>query len=1299
MRRPVSYSIHKDALMPETLQSKLSAARRRWRSLQIGGGLALTFSVLVALSLLSFYCDRMLVLSTAGRWIWLIVLVAGALVTGVIGILLPLLHPLSDEAVAIEVERRFPVLGERLLTTVELAHAGAGVGVSAAMISTLAAETARTAEPLPFEQAIPISTVRKPMILAAATAFLLLLQILWMPEAISVWLRRILMPGADIPIFAYTQVWVVPGDTVVPRGEDVAVGILTDGRTVDRATLHYRAEGGAWAQSVLKKPQVGWKNAPSSPDMASKDASEEARRYFPYTFHDVQQDITYYATAGDGRANPHTIRVEDRPTILNMRLHLDYPDYTGRPSETIVTTGGNVVAPVGTRVHVEATANKPLSKATFVEDEIPRGLWEVRGDTITGSFTVHRDQTYGLNLRDEHGFEAIPAPRYTMRAKPDRPPTVRIVRPNADIERTPNASVNLQVVATDDYGVQALHMAYRIDKRTGTVPLPFVANTPPTSRQSAVRIHLAPLRLKPGDTLTYEAVARDGDTVTGPHTGRSATYRVHIIGAQEMQERLEQREQEEWEAIRRLIQRQQEAQKALAQARRNPANRDVAAQAAAVQQDVTRETADLARSMQETTQQMQENNLARPSDVQRREEVQHSLQNLAQRAMPQAADTIRRAAETQRADMLADAARQEQAIREELERLAQQTAPAPDASQLAEQAERLAQEQQRLAEQTDLAADQMNYKPPSAMTPAERKRLQEMARQQAELRAKTQALGQQIERAAREAQERGKPGQEDLQHALQQMQQSGVTAKQSAAQRNLQEGNPSNASPQQMNAAQDLQNLASSLDRAGQAQRDTRAMQRRIDQLNALLEQLEKMTADQLNISGQTRRNPSAEAMQNLAEREQGLWQQANEMAPKLQDVPPVQQNVQRAERYLQRAAERLQQQDARGAYAPQRDALRQLLQAAMDLRNAISNMEMQQASAEMQQIVRQLARDQRNLAGETRKLSETHRKSTFTPDQRKRLDALTERQKDLLNRAENLSPEMPSPAFQWALSEASRRMENAVQSMQQQNDGPDTQRHQLHAAQTLERLARALGQQAQAMEQQSQQSGGPQGGGTQQQMAEALGELQLAREMEAQIRQETGSLDQRRARNPGRKLSAEQLRELSYLHQAQRETQRITQRAAEQLRGSLQIAQGVQRATEEMEEVQDLLQAQETGAPTQTREERIVRRLDQSLNQIRQAMREQQRQQMAQQRRQQQSAAQSGQQQPGGNQPAPRTTAPVVEARPGVFNQADQRGRGFGGLPPRAQEALREGQQEGVPAEYRELVKQYYKALAERGK
>ena len=65
--------------MSESLQAKLAAARRRWRTLQTLGGLAASFTVVVLLALVSFYTDRLLVLGTPGRWGWLLALVGGAL--------------------------------------------------------------------------------------------------------------------------------------------------------------------------------------------------------------------------------------------------------------------------------------------------------------------------------------------------------------------------------------------------------------------------------------------------------------------------------------------------------------------------------------------------------------------------------------------------------------------------------------------------------------------------------------------------------------------------------------------------------------------------------------------------------------------------------------------------------------------------------------------------------------------------------------------------------------------------------------------------------------------------------------------------------------------------------------------------------------------------------------------------------------------------------------------------------------------------------------------------------------------
>lgn len=1293
--------------MPESLQAKLMAARQRWRSLLWAGGLATSFAVMTALALLSFYSDRWLVLSTTGRLGWLLALLIGAAACVLLFLVLPLRRPIPDEAVAAEVERRYPTLGERLLTTIELAHAGAGAGVSGAMIAQLARETERLAAPLDFVRAVPTAPLRRRVPYASVAAVLLLGHLALAPDAMRAWFHRILSPTADIPIYARTLVWVTPDDTVVPRGEDVEIGVKVGGRLTEQATLHYRFEGGPWTKAELEPvptpntpiPRSGKTAHPNVHDAsAARNPSPGNEVRFAFKLPEIQQSVTFYATAGDGRANPRTIRVEDRPTILNVRLRLDYPAYTGRRPEAVEATAGNIVAPVGTRVEVTATANKPLQEATLVEDGKARGPWTVDGETVRGGLTVTRDLNYGLRLRDRNGFDALTPPQYTIRAQPDRAPVVQVVKPGADVERTPDGALNLRITASDDYGVREMRLVYRLGKRSASLPLPNAERSSPNTAQSAVRWNLAPLRLRPGDTLVYEAQARDGDTVSGPHTGRSASYRVHILSAREMAERMEAQAAQEEEALRQLIQRQKEAQSLLEKARRTPNRVEALNQAQAAQRNVAQEAADLARRIQQTTEQMRDNNLGTPSAMQRREAAQQSLQQLAQKSMPAAADTIQRAMETRpAAPLLADAARQEQAIREALERLAQQMSRTPTASELAQEAERLAHAQQRLAEQADLAAAQMNYRSPQQMTAQERARLNALARQQADLRAQTQALQQQLQQSAREAQERGQEGASDLQKAAQQMRQAGVPQKQSSAQRHLQSGQPSEASPQQNQAARDLQNLANRLDQIGQKQ-NAESLENRAERLEQAAQRLEQMAREQAQIARQTQWNPDDEMTRRLAERERNLRERAQQVAPELRDAPAAQQGISRAAQNLQQSENQLNRSSPQSATMPAQQATRELFRAAMEAREAARNLQEQQQAREMQRAVEQMAREQRALQRQTRQFDHQRQNSGLTPEQQKRAEGLAREQQRLLERGQNIAPEMPSMAFRWAMNEANRRMESASRGLQQQNSGEDTQRYQENAAQTLERIARSLGQQAQGEQQQSQsgQNGQPLSG-AEQQMADASGELQLAREMEAQIRQETGSLDRRRSRNPNRNLTAEQQRELNFLAQAQRETQRITEQAAQRLRGQPEIGQTVQRAAEEMEEVQDSLRQQQTDAPTQQRQERIVNMLDRALRQTQQAMR-QQRQQMAQQGQQMQQSQQQAQAQPG-NQPLQRTNAPVVQAQPGVFGKADPRGRGFGALPPRAQQSLREGRQERVPAEYRDLVNQYYKALSERGK
>ena len=1266
--------------MPDSLQLKLAAARRKWRLVAAASILLASLAAVVSLVLVSFYSDRMLVLESSGRYYWQIALF-GTLIFGAIAlVVLPVRRRIPDEMVAAEVEKKHAALGERLLSSIELAHAGAGYGASTQMIAALQRDTESATTDLNFSSAIPTRQVRRPAAFASVAVGALGIHLLLAPDAFGVWFRRIMNPGADIPLYARTQVWVAPEQKVVPRGENIKLTVKLHGRLVDESTLHYKFGTGNWAQVSLKKPEV-------------LGTAEGEFRKFNYQIPDAQQDVTFYATAGDGRSNPHTVRVEDRPAVLSVLMHLDYPDYTGKASESVTASAGNIVAPVGTRVSVTATANKPLGSVQVTRGGKESAGWTVDDEQARGQIMVKKDETYSLNLKDRNGFEAEQAPQYTIRAQPDRAPEVQISRPGADVDRTPDATVNLKVSASDDYGVASTSIVYTIGKSGGTLPLPGARGA--TQVTASAGWNLGSLGLKPGDTVVYHGAAKDGDTVSGPHTGKSPEYRIHILSRAEMRERLDAQQAQEREALKQLLLRQKEAQKSLDEARKNPANLDKLAQAQGAQRSVAQETADLARRMEQTTRQMRENNLGSQQQTDQRESTQKSLQSLAQQAMPKAADTIQRAQNqaSTRSQDLKSAEQQEQAIKDELERLVREQEPGNDLAQLADEAERLAQEQQRMAEESNLAAAQTENKAASAMTPQERARMNELAKKQAQLNAQTKALEKELQRAAQEARQNGRKNAEDVSKAAQQMQKSGLQEQQSGAQKSLQSGSPQEASPQQSDAAKKLQELAKSLDEA-MLKSDTQNLEKRADQLEQAGDELMKLYSEQTKALNETLQNPGQAKSQELAQRERAINEQAKRVEEQLKDAPAAQQTLRRAQRSVEAAAQKLSEFSPSQAVPPERQARADFLRAAQEAQEAARNMREQQAAREMQQQVEKMAREQRQLMKQTRELDGAKKNGQMSPAEQQKAAELAAKQQQLAQQGQEVSQDMPSTAFRWAMGQANRRMESAKQGLQSQNTGGQTQRHQENAAQTLERIARSLGQQAQG--QQQQQQAGNQQSGAQQQMAEGTGELKLAREMEAQLRQETAGIEQQRSRNPGRQLTAEQQRELSGLAQAQRDIKKITENAAQRFRSEPEISRNIQRAAEDMDAVQDRLQQQDSSQETQGVQQRIVQTLDRAIRQSQQAMR-QQRQQMAQAQQQQQGQGQEQQNQPGGNQPAQRSTAPLSNVQYGKLNKVDPKGRGFGNLSPRAMQNLREGRQERVPAEYRELVNQYYKALSER--
>jgi hypothetical protein len=203
--------------LPSVLRVRLSAVRRRLRLLRIVSGFALLVVVLGFLAAAAVLADCWLDLSASTRqilvWTWLAV----ALAWLVRGAIVPLCRRIEAAALAAVIEEKYPDLGERLSSAVELAGASAEGHGSPLLIALLLEETAARSEPLDFCSAVSARRAAVRSALAAVTLLLIAAPVLLWPQQYAKWAQRFFRPWdialAEAPAdIAVTQ----PGEAITP---------------------------------------------------------------------------------------------------------------------------------------------------------------------------------------------------------------------------------------------------------------------------------------------------------------------------------------------------------------------------------------------------------------------------------------------------------------------------------------------------------------------------------------------------------------------------------------------------------------------------------------------------------------------------------------------------------------------------------------------------------------------------------------------------------------------------------------------------------------------------------------------------------------------------------------------------------------------------------------------------------------------------------------------------------------------------------------------------------------------------
>jgi hypothetical protein len=459
---------------------------------------------------------------------------------------------LRDQSLALLLERRFPHLGERLLTAVELGRSTLG-DVHPALLGATTEQARQYVQGLDVVEVLNPRPLNRKVLLAVGILVSVIVFGIANHAAFAFYLERLKLSDATWPRRVDLSIDEFPEDAPrrVRMARDseftltVRASLTEDHVAPDEVEIRYESEDGSRGRDLFTR--IG-------------DAVPGRDRYqlFRYRLSGVAQSLVFDIVGGDDRIDGLAIDVVDRPQVIDLSLECTYPTYTARPSE-VRSVVGPLRLPEGTRMVLRGKSTKPLRQARLHdadsgEDAELRfaGAQQITSFEFPLSELVS-DRLLLLTLNDTDEVESREAVRVSLTKVVDHPPEIAARLYGVGTSITADARVPFKGVIEDEYyGAQAAWFKYRAGD-AGAVELPF-ARHPSGAAQfdidevldlRAVDAETGQRRLvlEPGQQLTIQIEASDRyDLGNEPHVGTSQAFQLEVVTPAQLRAILEQRE-------------------------------------------------------------------------------------------------------------------------------------------------------------------------------------------------------------------------------------------------------------------------------------------------------------------------------------------------------------------------------------------------------------------------------------------------------------------------------------------------------------------------------------------------------------------------------------------------------------------------------------------------------------------------------------------------------------------------------------------------------------------------------------
>jgi hypothetical protein len=1045
---------HTSAFYTEILQRIESVRRKEHRILFIYGLLA-TLLLSFGVVLISILLEEVFSFGTIVRTI-----LFGAVVTGiasaaawfVVRPLLRLFGIVSSEdryRTALKIGEHFPSIRDRLLDALQMYEGREQLkqNYSLPLIDASFADLYEKIQPLEFTAVVSNQRVLKLRKMVLYTLAIVTLTCIASPSGFLGSLYRIVNFNQSFAAPLAIRLYIEPGNIDAVRGQTVPVTIRTEGKPVSALSFHTRQEGQIDFDAQAIKPNT--------------DGSFHAQ------VANIKTSTEYFASVDEVSSDKFTIHVLDRPLVKSLQLTVTPPNYTRIPVKRLDENMGDVTAYPGSKITIQLTSSKELSSAVCVFNDSSKLQLASAGVSATATFTVKKNTSYHLLLKDHDGLPNLDPIEYIVKVIPDEYPTVEILDPAKNIDLTEAMKLDLFIRIKDDFGFSKLRLAYRLTQSKFEHPaenFSYIDIPLPATKEGLAELwhhwDLLSMNLVPEDAITYYVEVFDNDNINGPKSGKSETYTLRVPSFDELFSEVSQTQQQSVESMQNVAKETEQLKKEVEEVQRemkkSTQKSDWQQQKKAEQmlqryEAMKKNLEQTSEKMEEMTKKMEDNKMLSEKTMEKYHEFQKLLDELKNPDLEKALKKLQESMKQPSPDQLKQAMEQlknsEEQFRKNLERMVEllkRIHIEQKLDELIKRAEAMKKQQESLKQQASKpnSPDQQQREEMAQKQEDIQKQMEQLQKETADLKKKMEEFPKEMPT-------------KEMSKAQEQMEQKQTEQKMKKSAQQMHSGDMQSAKQNQEQSEKDLDEDQQELENVQKSLQQNQ-MKQIVNEMKKQLENILELSKREEALKEESKTlDPNSQRFRENGEKQNDVKSDLNNVANAMSELgkksfsvsPQMGKELGSAMNQMEDALAQTEGRNPGGTSGKQGEAMGSLNRAAMMMQNALNGMmNGGQGGAGMAGLMGrlgQMAGQQEGINGNTGNAMGMGQGQGLTPQQQAAYQRLAGEQSALKKSVEELSREAKNTGefskLLGDLDQVAKQMQEVQTDLAQNNVNPET--------------------------------------------------------------------------------------------------------------------------------------------------------------------------------------------------------------------------------------------------------------------